>query len=119
MAWNIEFTDEFGAWWDSLTEKEQEDVRAVVVTLREKGPSLGRPQVDSAKGSKHHNLKELRIQHAGKPYRVLFIFDPRRVALLLVGGCKAGNDRWYEQFVPIADRIYDEHLKQLKKEGLL
>jgi hypothetical protein len=61
-------------------------------------------------------MKELRIQHSGRPYRVLFAFDPRRSAILLIGGDKTGNDRWYEQFVPIADARYERHLKSLKKK---
>jgi hypothetical protein len=64
-------------------------------------------------------MKELRIQHRGRPYRVLFAFDPRRAAILLIGGNKAGKGRWYEEFVPVADRLYDEHLETLRKEGLL
>ena len=66
--------------------------------------------------SRHPNMKELRVQHTGRPYRVLFAFDPRRSAILLAGGDKTGNDRWYEEFVPVADRLYDEHLAALKKE---
>ncbi len=62
-------------------------------------------------------MRELRIQHEGKPYRVFYAFDPRRVAILLMGGDKTGNDRWYKEFVPIADRLYDDHLEQLRKEG--
>jgi hypothetical protein len=62
-------------------------------------------------------MKKLRIQHAGRPYRVLYAFDPRRFAILLVGGDKTGNDRWYEEFVPVADRLFDEHLETLKSEG--
>jgi hypothetical protein len=58
-------------------------------------------------------MKELRTQHFGRPYRTLFAFDPRRVAILLIGGDKTGNDRWYEEFVPKADRIYAEHLKEI------
>jgi hypothetical protein len=61
-------------------------------------------------------MKELRTQHAGRPYRTLFAFDPRRVAILLIGGDKTGNDRWYEEFVPRADRIYAEHLKEIANE---
>lgn len=61
-------------------------------------------------------MKELRIQHAGRPCRVLFAFDPGRCAILLVGGDKTGNDRWYEEFVPVADRLFDEHLAALKRE---
>ena len=64
-------------------------------------------------------MRELRIQHAGKPYRVLFAFDPRRSAILLLGGDKTGNDRWYEENVPVADRLYDVHLETLKREGLI
>jgi hypothetical protein len=61
-------------------------------------------------------MKELRPQHSGRPYRVLFAFDPRRTAILLIGGDKTGNDRWYDEFVPIADQLFDEHLASLKKE---
>jgi hypothetical protein len=64
-------------------------------------------------------MRELRVQHAGDPYRVLYAFDPRRCAILLIGGNKTGNDRWYEEFVPKADRLFDEHLETLEREGLL
>ena len=64
-------------------------------------------------------MKELRIQHAGRPYRVLYAFDPRRCAILLIGGDKTGNDRWYEIFVPRADRLYDEHIASLRGEGMI
>src|SRR5271169_486601 len=87
------------------------------MVLSEKGPGLRRPHVGPIVTSRHANMKELIIQHAGKPYRVLFAFDPRRTAILLIGGNKAGNDHWYEEFVPIADRLYDERFMQLKKEG--
>ena len=80
--WEVEFTDEFGAWWDGLREAEQVDVRAEVNLLRRFGPTLGRPHVDSVASSKHANMKELRVQHRGRPYRVLFAFDPRRSAIL-------------------------------------
>ena len=62
-------------------------------------------------------MRELRIQHEGCPYRVLYAFDPKRQAVLLIGGDKSGNDRWYEDFVPIADRLYDEHLAELEREN--
>ena len=61
-------------------------------------------------------MKELRTQHRGRPFRTLFAFDPRRVAILRIGGDKTGNDRWYEEFVPRADKIYGEHLQAIKKE---
>jgi hypothetical protein len=116
MECQVEYTDEFGKWWDSLTEDEQDSVRDVVALLRERGPLLGRPYADTLQGSKVVNLKELRIQHQGRPYRVLFIFDPRRVALLLVGGDKTGNDRWYEEFIPRAEQIYERFLKEIETE---
>ena len=56
---------------------------------------------------------------SGEPYRVLYAFDPRRMAILLIGGNKTGRERWYEEFIPVADKLYDEHLLLLKKEGLI
>ena len=67
----------------------------------------------------HGHMRELIIQHAGDPYRVIYAFDPRRSAILLIGGNKAGDDRWYETFVPLADRLYDAHLRELEEEGLI
>ena len=84
-----------------------------------RGTSLPFPYSSGITGSKHSHMRELRVQHQGKPYRVLYAFDPRRVALLLIGGDKTGNDRWYEKHVPIADTLYEAHLQTLRKEGLL
>lgn len=64
-------------------------------------------------------MRELRVQHKSDPYRVLYAFDPRRTAILLIGGNKTGDDRWYETHVLLADRLYDEHLRQLDEGGLL
>lgn len=119
MEWEIEYADEFEVWWNGLTEEEQKDVNATVILLQRFGPLLRRPHSDIVTSSKHSNMKELRIQHAGRPYRVLYAFDSRRCAILLVGGDKTGNDRWYEEFVPIADRLYDEHIATLRMEGLI
>ncbi|MGA2222933.1 MAG: type II toxin-antitoxin system RelE/ParE family toxin [Syntrophobacteraceae bacterium] len=118
MEWDVEYTDEFGEWWDSLTDGEQESVRASVKLLEDFGPQIPFPHSSGVRNSRHGNMRELRIQHAGRPYRVLYAFDPRRCAILLIGGEKTGKDRWYEEFVPIADRLYDEHLETLRKEGL-
>ena len=114
MNWEVEYTDEFEAWWDGLTEAEQVDVDSKVGLLKERGPDLGRPHADTVKDSRHPNTKELRIQHAGSPYRVLFAFDPRRSAILLLGGDKTGNAHWYEENIPIADRLFDDHLRALE-----
>ena len=116
MEWLVEYTDQFEEWWEGLTEDEQIDVDAKVRLLEQRGPALGRPHVDTIQGSRHPNMKELIVQHAGRPYRVLFAFDPRRCAILLIGGDKTGNDRWYEEHIPIADRLYDEHLETLRRE---
>jgi hypothetical protein len=185
--WPVEYTDEFEKWWESLTEAEQEDVAAKVILLQRLGPALPRPHSDVVRSSRYANMKELRIQHAGRPYRVLYsaarnvgytvargasfagkalalagdaarsrpsprplprgagrrpssdsppdcavqstlspllgtaqyAFDPRRCAILLIGGDKTGNDRWYETFVPMAERLYDEHMASLRGEGLI
>jgi hypothetical protein len=117
--WAIEFTDEFGAWWNLLSEDEQESVAASVELLRQLGPNLPRPHADVLKGSEHSHMKELRTQHQGRPIRTLFAFDPRRSAILLIGGDKTGDDRFYERMIPLADRLYDEHLETLRKEGLI
>jgi hypothetical protein len=94
-------------------------VTAAVGLLEAKGPTLGYPYSSAVRSSKHGHMRELRIQHQGRPYRVLYAFDPRRVAILLLGGDKTGDERWYERYVPIADRLYDEHLELLRQEGLL
>lgn len=115
MECEVEFTDEFESWWNGLDEAEQEDVDAKVRLLQQHGPGLRRPHVGLIVSSKHQNMKELIIQHAGRPYRTLFIFDPRRCAILLIGGDKTGNAQWYEEFVPRADKIYDDHLAELAR----
>lgn len=115
----VEYTDELESWWDGLTEAEQESVAVAVGLLEAKGPTLGYPYSSGVGGSKHSHMRELRVQHQGRPYRVLYAFDPRRTAILLLAGDKTGDDRFYERMVPIADRLYDEHLAQLKREGLI
>jgi len=117
--WEVEYTDEFEQWWKGLDEGEQDAVDRVVLMLTKAGPALGRPYVDTIEHSKHSHMKELRTQHSGAPYRVLFAFDPRRTAILLIGGDKTGDDRWYDKMIPIADRLYDVHLEELRKEGLI
>ena len=119
MAWELEVTDEFAEWFRSLTEPEQIAVTRAATLLEERGPSLGRPHVDTlAKQSRYSNLKELRIEHRGDAYRVLFAFDPRRVGVLLLGGRKP-DQKWYKTAVPAADKLYDRYLEELKREGLI
>ncbi len=118
MNYEIEYTDEFGSWWSGLNVAEQVDVDACVELLEVHGISLGFPFSSGISGSRHSHMRELRIQHKGDPYRVLYAFDPRRNAILLIGGNKTGNKRWYIETIPKADRLYDIHLEELKKEGL-
>lgn len=118
-TWAVEFTDEFGRWWSGLSEGEQESVAASVRLLEVRGPDLGFPHSSAISASRHGHMRELRTQHRGRPIRTLYAFDPRRTAILLIGGDKTGDDRWYEVHVPLADRLYDEHLDQLAKEGLI
>jgi hypothetical protein len=119
MACDVEYTDEFGAWWLTLDEAEQEDVDAYVQLLEMRGTGLGHPYSSGINGSRHGHMRELRVQSGGRPIRVFYAFDPRRMAILLIGGDKTGDKRFYEVFVPVADRLYDEHLQGLAKEGLL
>ena len=112
--WDIEFTDQFEDWWDTLSVKEQGLIKAAVDMLQERGPGLGRPYVDTVIGSRHPNMKELRPG----TIRVLFAFDPTRTAILLIGGDK--RDRWkafYEEMIPLADDLFDVHLAEIETEG--
>jgi hypothetical protein len=98
MSWEIEYTDEFEAWWTGLDAEEQVSVEAIVEVLAEMGPSLPFPYRSDVKSSRHGNMRE------------------RRVALLLLGGTKTGGARWYEKMVPVADLLYDRHLQALRRE---
>jgi hypothetical protein len=116
MDWVVEYTNEFDGWWEGLSAEEQESVAFSVGLLEQYGPKLARPYADTIRGSKFGNMRELRVQHEGRPYRILYAFDPRRAAMLLLGGDKTGNNRWYEEMVPKADAIFTQHLKEIEKE---
>jgi hypothetical protein len=113
----VEYIHEFGAWWDTLAERQQDDVAAIVHQLERRGPMLPFPYSSGIIGSRHAHMRELRIQSGGRPLRIFYAFDPRRVAILLIGGDKSGDKRFYERFIPIADRLYDELLEDLRKEA--
>jgi hypothetical protein len=119
VPYEVNFTEEFEMWWDGLTTEQQEDVAARVTLLEQHGPSLGRPIVDQVSSSTFHNLKELRCSSGGA-LRVLFAFDPRQEAILLLGGDKRGNwDTWYREAVRRADELYAKYLEELRREGLI
>ena len=115
MEWEVLLDEDFAAWLDGLAESERTEILARAGLLRERGPHLGRPYVDTVQGSRYPNLKELRIPIAGDPWRVLFAFDPQRLAILLVGGNKRGDRRWYDRHVPIAEERFERHLDRLQR----
>src|SRR5438270_12305963 len=118
MKWEIEVTDQFEAWYDSLSAADDDAVSEAIDALVSDGPSLGRPFVDTLTGSRIPNLKELRPMR--NDIRILFVFDPRRTAILLLGGSKTNDWRgWYQRNIPEAERLYDEYLTEVRKEGLL
>ena len=116
VAWEVEFTDEFEEWWGALSESEQGRADARVSLPMEQGPNLGFPFSSQVKTSRFPEMRELRAQAGGDPLRMLYAFDPRRTPILLVAGDKTGDDRWYEKNVPVADRLFERHLRTIEKE---
>ncbi len=116
MAWEVEYTEEFGRWWHGLPEKQQEALDASIGLLVECGPFLGFPHSSGVEGSRHKHMRELRTQQGGKPLRTLYAFDPRRSVILLVGGDKTADKRWYPVNVRLADQLYDRHLLSVKED---
>jgi hypothetical protein len=116
MPWTVRFEDEFEREFLALDVAVQDELLAGARLLRQYGPRLGRPHVDTLKGAKHANLKELRFDVAGGVWRVAFAFDPNRNAILLVAGDKSGiaQDRFYKRLIAQADRRYAAHLQRLK-----
>lgn len=116
MAWEVEYTDEFESWWETLSVEEQERISAAVELLQQRGPNLGRPIADRITSSSMHNLKELRP--SGTNIRILFAFGPERSAILLIGGDKTGQwDRWYVEAIPIAERLFAKYLEEVGREA--
>ncbi len=110
--WKIIQTEEFEEWYSHLDISAQENIFEKMEILKEFGPALGRPLVDTVNASKHKNMKELRIQSKGRPFRIFFAFDKKRQALLLIGGNKSNNKRFYKTMIPWADDLLSEYLKQ-------
>jgi hypothetical protein len=113
--WEVIFHDEFEEEFKEFDEELQDELLAHAILLRDYGPVLGRPTVDTLKGSRHANMKELRFDWEGEVWRVAFAFDPKRKAILLVGGDKAGVDqkRFYRRLIAVADERFDSHLASL------
>ncbi|HEY1630196.1 MAG TPA: type II toxin-antitoxin system RelE/ParE family toxin [Rhizomicrobium sp.] len=113
MAWNVELAPEFEPEADALPEDVRRQLVASAIVLRTEGPMAKRPHVDTLKGSKHANMKELRFSAAGGVWRIAFAFDPVRNAILLVAGDKSGKSEriFYKRLIAIADRRFDRHLQ--------
>jgi hypothetical protein len=114
--WPIEYTKQFADWYDRSDDDAQEDLDVVLRLLEAYGPALTRPYADTVNNSRHPNMRELRVQSKGRPLRVFYAFDQRRIAILLIGGDKTriSNERFYRAHVRVADRLYDEHLESTK-----
>ena len=117
MSWVVEIGDEFEPEFDVLHEEVQTEILALSRLLQRFGPQLGRPRVDTLKGSCHANMKELRFSAAVGEWRVAFAFDPTRKAILLVAGDKSGGSerRFYRELIRKADDRFDTHLAWLKR----
>lgn len=119
MRWNVEVTDECRTWLENLREADFDSIDFVVDLLIEHGPQLDHPYTSKINGSRHAHMRELRIQSGGKPLRIFYAFDPRRCAILLIGGDKTGDKRFYDRMVPVADDLYDTYMQEIRKEGLI
>ena len=115
--WTVITTDVFNEWLEQQDESTQEKVLAALVVLQQQGPSLGRPLVDSVYDSKFTNMKELRVQHRGRPLRAFFAFDPLRQAIVLCIADKGGKKRFYKEMLAIADEQYELHLASLGEQS--
>ena len=111
MMWKIIETSIFKEWFAELDVYAQADIVAAAQVLKSYGPQLGRPNVDTVYDSRHSNMKELRVQSKGRPFRILFAFDPNRQAVFLIGGNKQGDKRFYKRMIAKADDLYDEYLE--------
>ena len=119
MAWDVEYTQEFLEWWNGISGREQDSVSHSVNLLIDKGVALGHPDSSGIYSSRHGHMRELRVRGGRSPIRIFYAFDPRRTAILLIGGHKTNGDLFYRQYVPIADRLYDQYLEELRQEGLI
>lgn len=119
MGWIVTIGDEFEPDLDELHEDVRTEILAMSRLLQQFGPQLGRPRVDTLKGSRHANMKELRFSTADGEWRVAFAFDTRREAILLVAGDKSGisEKRFYRRLVRKADERLEAHLDRLNKKG--
>jgi hypothetical protein len=115
--WEIQRTNEIAEWIKSLDDDGREAILKNLIILKEIGPNLGRPYVDTVKQSRHKNMKELRVQNKMRVFRLFFVFDSERQAILLIGGDKRGDKRFYLKMIPIADDLLDEYIISRRKHN--
>ncbi len=118
MSWTVKVGEDVAEFLEALTPEESSDVFACIQLLREFGPNLRRPHADTLRNSSHSNMRELRIPHKRKQFRILYAFDTEQNAILLVGGDKVpmGEARWYRKFIALADKRLSEHLQDLEEK---
>jgi hypothetical protein len=116
MPWTLVYLDHYTNWLEAQEEELQNEALAQLGVLKQIGPTLGRPRVDTLKDSNLPNLKELRFVHNGAPIRILFAFDPKQQGVVILGGDKTGDKRWYKTNIPVAEKLYAEHIEKQKKE---
>ena len=113
--WQVETLDAFDEWWQTLTEQEQDDTTAIIELLQEKGAHLPFPFSSGIEGSKFSHMRELRIQSHGDPILIFYAFDPKRTAILIIGGIKTGRGKlFYKDYLPKADKLFEQHLERMK-----
>jgi hypothetical protein len=117
VAWVVEFHPDFDPEYDALDHSIREALLSQVNLIRQYGPNLGRPRVDTLKGSKHSNMKELRFPAGGGVWRFAFAFDPIRRGIVFCGGDKSGGSagRFYRRLIAKADARFDAHLARIKQ----
>jgi hypothetical protein len=116
MMWTVKELEPFSDWFDALPDPEKVRVAASVILLKTFGVNLRFPHSSGISGSRHSSMRELRVQAKGKPYRILYTFDPERAAVMLIAGNKTGDERWYDENVPKADSLFDKYLAKLAEE---
>ncbi len=115
MLWTVILTPEFADWFLAEPEAARDRINASPRLIRDFGPALGRLHVDPLENSTAANPKELRIPVGGLPYRVFFAFDTARRAVLLRGGDRTGDQRFYRRMIPVAEAAFERHAERLKK----
>lgn len=115
MTWTVKFADEFEAEFDTFPATVQDELLAQARVIERFGPQAKRPRIDTLNGSRHAHMKGLRFDADGGVWRIAFALDPRRQAILLVGGDKSGGSekRFYRRLIATADQRFDAHLARI------